>query len=141
MITDASRWELEPTPWTGLAACKGCKPDLWFPERGDSTRQALAICDTCPVQSECLDYALRWNITDGVWGGKTVRQRQAIRARTHPPRPRLLPASHGTTTRYARGCRCDHCRDATWQSRHDRRDLFESDHARVADVRPNSRFL
>lgn len=113
MIIEATGVELEPTPWTRHAACKGCDPELWFPRRGAGTREAVNICATCPVAAECLDYALRWRIIDGVWGGKTGDQRDMIRRCTPDlHKPRRLPAPHGTTTRYARGCRCQECRNA-----------------------------
>lgn len=113
MIIDAAGWEHEPTPWTNQAACQGSDPDLWFPERGASTREALTTCRACPVRAECLAYALRWKIDWGVWGGTTVHQRTIIRSQGRGlTRPRKLPAAHGTTTRYARGCRCPDCREA-----------------------------
>lgn len=144
MIGDASGWQLEPTPWASQAACKGSDPELWFPERGDSTRPAVAICETCPVKSACLDYALRWNITSGVWGGKTARQRQSIRVRTHPARPRRLLPPHGTTARYAKDCRCDECTQAQSTDAFYRRHpgLFDDpDALRVDSIRTASRFL
>lgn len=39
---------------------------------------AIRICRTCPIETQCLDYALRHYVT-GIWGGTTERQRQAIR--------------------------------------------------------------
>lgn len=126
MIFDASRWQLEPTPWAGQAACKGCDPDLWFPERGNGTREAKAICHTCPVETACRDYALRWAIEYGVWGGTTPDQRRTIRAHTHPGRPRLLPAPHGTTRRYAQNCRCRECQNAN-QAYAESRRLYGAD--------------
>lgn len=139
-IVEAFGWELEQTPWMGLAACSDHRhPQLWFPDRGESMGPARAVCATCPVESDCLAYALRWNIQHGIWGGRSPQERRRLRAGAG--RPRRLPAAHGTTTRYARGCRCDECRDANWQYELDRRSLFESDHARIADVRSKADFL
>lgn len=117
MIIDASRWEYEPTPWAAHAACAGHDPDLWFPHRGDATSPARALCTACPVSGDCLDYALRWNIDQGIWGGTSARERRTIRAENQPTRPRFLGPPHGTSSCYARGCRCDQCRIASTQQK------------------------
>ena len=44
--------------WTEDANCKGADADIFFPERGASTRKAKAICRACSVQSECLEFAI-----------------------------------------------------------------------------------
>lgn len=111
MIVDATGWELEPTPWATQAACAGCHPDMWFPRRGQNIDPARAVCNTCPVRAECLEYALVWNIPFGVWGGLSEIERR----RLHRRQARRLPAPHGTTTRYARGCRCAGCRQANYE--------------------------
>lgn len=117
MIVDASNYLLEETPWAEQAACRGIgHPDRFFPERGASSAEARAICAACPVRTDCLDYALRWRINHGIWGGLSARERE--RHHRNTPRPRLLPAPHGTTTRYARGCRCDTCTEANWNYKH-----------------------
>lgn len=54
-------------------------PELWFPKRGDSIVYAIAICGTCPVKAQCLEYALVFNERHGVWGSKSERQRRVIR--------------------------------------------------------------
>lgn len=109
MIVNATGWELEPTPWATQAACKGTPTPIWFPAKGKNIRPAQAICADCPVQTECLDYALTWKITFGIWGGLSPIER---RHRTPTRRARRTVAAHGTTTRYARGCRCDGCTEA-----------------------------
>lgn len=109
MILDATGWQLEPTPWSALAACRGVPGDLWFPERGASAADAKAVCVVCPVRTTCLDYALRWDIRHGIWGGMSVRERRRVGRRGGP---RRLAAPHGTTTRYGRGCRCERCTEA-----------------------------
>jgi WhiB family transcriptional regulator, redox-sensing transcriptional regulator len=111
VIVEATGFELEPTPWAVRAACAGGDPDLWFPERGESRQLAKAVCEGCPVRVECLDYAVRWRIVFGVWGGLSEGERRRLYDTVE--RPRRLPAAHGTTTRYARGCRCEVCREAS----------------------------
>ena len=36
----------------------GVDPDLFFPERGASTREAKEVCRGCVVREDCLEYAL-----------------------------------------------------------------------------------
>ena len=42
-------------------------------------REAIRICQACPIQVRCLAWALEQGVTDGVWGGTTAEQRRAIR--------------------------------------------------------------
>jgi WhiB family redox-sensing transcriptional regulator len=65
--------------WMDDAACHDVHPDLFFPERGDSTREAKETCASCPVRVECLEYALDLGITHGIWGGKSERERRSLR--------------------------------------------------------------
>ena len=67
----------EETEWLLDANCQGQDPDLWFPasSRSQSTKQALALCDDCPVKLECLSKALEEEINQskmtvhGIRGG------------------------------------------------------------------------
>lgn len=58
-------------------------PDIFFPEQGDTKepREAKALCRSCPVIDLCGEYAIRFNMTDGIWGGFTPAERRAIRNR------------------------------------------------------------
>jgi WhiB family transcriptional regulator, redox-sensing transcriptional regulator len=67
--------------WVEQAHCGGVNPDLFFPERGASTRDAKAVCRVCPVREECLDYALAANERFGIWGGLSERERRAAKRR------------------------------------------------------------
>jgi hypothetical protein len=77
--SEASLRPLQPEPWRKFAACLGHDPEDWFPEPGDDPRRtadAQRVCRTeCPVQTECLLYALARNERHGIWGGMTPRQR------------------------------------------------------------------
>ena len=68
------------TNWRLSAVCKPTDVDLFFPSAsGDNFYgEAKRICATCPVQAECLDYAIRNDIDEGMWGGRTVNERRAI---------------------------------------------------------------
>lgn len=71
--------------WMEKAACKGMDSNIFFPERGESTKPAKAICnDTpCPVKEECLDYAYRTSDNrNGVLGGMSGIERRVYK-RTH----------------------------------------------------------
>ena len=61
------------------ANCKGTNQDDFFPERGSSTVIAKKICSECKVQKECLEYAVERKERFGIWGGKSERERRAIR--------------------------------------------------------------
>ena len=65
--------------WTEEANCKGADADLFFPERGASTRTAKAICRACTVQDECLEYAVENSEKFGIWGGLSERERRRVK--------------------------------------------------------------
>lgn len=70
----------EPS-WQRQANCMGVEPDLFFPERGSSTREAKEVCRGCVVQEDCLEYALANGEKFGIWGGLSERERRKIRRR------------------------------------------------------------
>lgn len=112
MIVEAIGFAFEEVPWMARAACAGAGHHQFFPAHGQSADKAKEVCSTCPVAGPCLDYALRWKISFGVWGGLSERERR----RLEPTRPlKRVQAAHGTTTRYSRGCRCQACRDANYR--------------------------
>ncbi|MFA5566549.1 MAG: WhiB family transcriptional regulator [Acidimicrobiia bacterium] len=65
--------------WQDFANCLGVDPDLFFPERGASTREAKEVCRGCVVRFECLEYALVNAEKFGIWGGMSERERRRIR--------------------------------------------------------------
>ncbi len=70
-LSDDWRQRAECAHYTGLVD--------FFPARGESAREAKAICAACPVQRECLDYALQSEAAYGVWGGLTERERHRMK--------------------------------------------------------------
>ena len=63
------------------AACRDVSnPEIFFPSAGDteSLKAAKALCNICPVITECLEYALANKERYGIWGGKSTRERLLI---------------------------------------------------------------
>lgn len=74
------------TDWRDLASCRDSEPTLFFPvgTTGPAVGQidaAIAICSTCIVQEDCLQYALETNQESGVWGGYAEEDRRRLRKR------------------------------------------------------------
>ncbi|MGZ6899055.1 MAG: WhiB family transcriptional regulator [Acidimicrobiia bacterium] len=67
--------------WQENANCLGVDPDLFFPERGASTREAKSVCSNCEVRADCLEYALVNGEKFGIWGGLSERARRRRRPR------------------------------------------------------------
>ena len=70
--------------WKAYALCAQTDPTIFFPDPGQSTKDAKQTCMACPVRRECLAYALDAEEMFGVWGGvdqtelrRLVRVRQA----------------------------------------------------------------
>jgi WhiB family redox-sensing transcriptional regulator len=91
-----ARRRAEPQPYPAAAdrtpACRSHDPELWFPIRRNDPDidRAKAICRTCPVQPECLEHALAYEV-HGVWGGTDLPEREAMRRRSGTvPLPMLM---------------------------------------------------
>jgi WhiB family redox-sensing transcriptional regulator len=67
---------LPAEPWLPDAACAQTDPEMFYPEKGGSTRQAKSVCLVCEVRAECLDYALANDEQFGIWGGLSLRERR-----------------------------------------------------------------
>lgn len=74
------------TEWHQAAACRDSEPTLFFPVGTSGTAlaqiaEAVGICQTCPVQEACLQYAFESNQESGVWGGYAEDDRRRLRKR------------------------------------------------------------
>lgn len=67
------------TSWQASSNCLGVDPDLFFPERGASTKEAKEVCRGCIVREDCLEFALNNGEKFGIWGGMSERERRRIR--------------------------------------------------------------
>jgi WhiB family redox-sensing transcriptional regulator len=59
-------------------ACKDVDTDLFFSELKSKVEKEKAICNSCPVKSECLEFALKDGIEFGIFGGVTADERKAL---------------------------------------------------------------
>lgn len=83
--------EWERPGWQAEGKCRGSRPGLFYPEKGEGedatavAQAAKAVCNgadgqpVCPVKWECLQYALDNHEKFGVWGGRTERERNSLK--------------------------------------------------------------
>jgi len=83
--------DTEASSWHHFAACRGEDSSTFFApsyfekrsEKNAREAVAKAICARCPVQVDCLEYALAIREVHGVWGGLNEMERRAeLRQRT-----------------------------------------------------------
>ena len=72
--------------------CWAADPDLFFAESPEDIESAKALCQGCPVRSECLAGAVERREPYGVWGGQLVVSGAVIPRKRPRGRPRKLAA-------------------------------------------------
>jgi WhiB family transcriptional regulator, redox-sensing transcriptional regulator len=70
--------------WRDGAACRDADAEMFFPigSSGAALEEmaaAKAVCGCCPVQDECLSFAVTTNQEYGIWGGLDEEQRREVR--------------------------------------------------------------
>ena len=77
-MTTMARRRTDPqhVPWQTRAACADSDPDLFT--TNELTLGVQLICASCPVQGDCLDYALDHDERFGIWGGMSSRERRRL---------------------------------------------------------------
>ncbi|SFD74615.1 WhiB family transcriptional regulator [Streptomyces aidingensis] len=84
--------------WRHLAACAAeADPELFFPigDAGPALLQieeAKAVCRRCPVQKQCLAWALETRQEHGVWGGLSEDERRKAARRAARRRTKTAAA-------------------------------------------------
>lgn len=81
-------------PGAHRRTCPECtiipRSDPMYPAKGgsDGAEESKAICNgtvdgiVCPIRERCLEYAQDHKIRQGVWGGKSMRERFSLTADT-----------------------------------------------------------
>lgn len=107
--------------WHQEAACRGLDPALFFPDKGEDTAPAKAVCQGCDVREECLNEALANDEWSGIFGGMSGRQRARL-IRTKPVVVRCLQCGveivHERHTRVRAGVYVRICSDECRSQRH-----------------------
>jgi len=73
--------------WWFAGLCAQTDPELFFPEKGGSVREAKAVCAGCPVRAQCLAHALAHGERYGVWGGLSEPERRRLKQADAPTSP------------------------------------------------------
>ena len=76
--------EWDVARWREQASCRLIDQDLFFPvgSSGDAIEQieaAKKVCESCPVRSPCLQFALETNQEAGIWGATSEEERRRLR--------------------------------------------------------------
>ena len=71
--------EIDPPSFVAEALCAQTDPEIFFPEKGSSSRSAKRVCMACSVRLACLEHALAVGERHGIWGGLSERERQQER--------------------------------------------------------------
>ena len=74
-------WHQFPGDWVSQGLCGQVDPELFYPGQRDCGNEAKRLCRSCPVQTQCLTWALDHNETHGIWGGYSPQQRKTMRRR------------------------------------------------------------
>lgn len=74
----------ETTGWRDRAACSGMDCELFFPVgitglAAEQIERAKAVCQSYPVSTPCLEWALVTCQDAGIWGGLTEDERRTLR--------------------------------------------------------------
>jgi hypothetical protein len=68
----------DPKLWIDDALCIQIDSELFFPNKGESTRPAKAVCARCTVREPCLADALATHERYGIRGGLSERERRKL---------------------------------------------------------------
>lgn len=69
--------------FTGTEPCTEVGVAAFFVEDGENENATIGaarrICTPCPMQAECLEWALALPERHGIWGGFTTQERERMR--------------------------------------------------------------
>ncbi|MCV7298148.1 WhiB family transcriptional regulator [Mycobacterium barrassiae] len=81
-MSSADRCDLQ---WQLRARCRGLPTAIFFASDGERGERRVAheerakrVCRSCPVQRECLRYAVASMESWGIWGAMTPRERRSL---------------------------------------------------------------
>ena len=81
--------------FSDIPACNGIDVEVFFTEEKGhyaNLDYIKKICNTCPVQVECSDYAME-HLVHGIWAGTTKQERDKYRSKHNIEGKTVVPAS------------------------------------------------
>jgi WhiB family redox-sensing transcriptional regulator len=82
MSVELPKLRFQEFDWMEQAECTGLEPELFFPEEDTAAsgvyKDARKVCAGCPVQYDCLEFAVKNGIRDGMWGGRSPNERRGL---------------------------------------------------------------
>jgi len=83
MVTIGPEAPVEVNSWKDFANCLGKDPSLFCTSQSEAVTAAKAICETCVVREECLEFAITHYSEErvreyNVWGSTTEMERRVI---------------------------------------------------------------
>jgi len=60
------------------ANCLSAEPSIFFSAKLKERALALSLCNACIVKDECLEFALKTESVDGIYGGLLGDERKAL---------------------------------------------------------------
>jgi hypothetical protein len=106
--------DISPPDFFRDALCAEVDPEIFFPEKGGSTKAAKRVCAACTVQQECLESSLTVYVY-GTWDGTSERERRQIR-RDRNINPRWLGSNVNDINYRPEGFPCRLGCDAVWST-------------------------
>jgi WhiB family redox-sensing transcriptional regulator len=76
---------LDSPAWMARASCAGHDPEDWYSDPEDPVgneerrERAVAVCETCPVRAECLEWAYETGDGWAILGALTANKRKRVR--------------------------------------------------------------
>jgi WhiB family redox-sensing transcriptional regulator len=68
--------------WMRSASCLGMDTEMFFPPSGVNVSAGIkALCNACPVNMECYEYAVKHGLDMGIFGGTSAIERIRTRRR------------------------------------------------------------
>ena len=85
VMTFSRTFDWDDSGWRDSAACRDTDPNLFFPAGTtgvavEEIEAAKALCQTCPVREQCLEFAMVANQEAGIWGGMSEEERRRMRS-------------------------------------------------------------
>lgn len=95
-VSPEALFDFTPEPWVEDATCNGISNSsktLFFAGQLQ-VQAAVEFCSRCPVAWECFSYAVRLNMSEGLWGGIPQWERRQMLKQNHWRLDHVMKVEH-----------------------------------------------